>query len=111
MKKYKGILNYLFAILGGALVGLGESWIMIPLKLTTGGFNGIGMLMYYIFDIPVYIVSLALNIPLFFVATKMLGIKYSLRTLLSMLSLSLMLGIGANFVPLTNDMLLASIFR
>ena len=40
----------------------------------------------------------------------MLGVKYSFRTLLSMLSLSLMLNVGASWTPLTSDMLLASIF-
>lgn len=110
LKKFKELLKYLFAIVGGALVGIGEAWILIPLKLTTGGFNGIGMLIYYIFDIPVYLVSLILNIPLFLVAIKILGVKYSIRTLLSMLSLSAMLGVATNWTPLTNDMMLASVF-
>lgn len=108
--KLEDFVKYLFAIIGGALVGIGESWVLIPLKLTTGGFNGIGMLAYYIFGIPVFVVSLLLNIPLFLVSMKMLGVKYSFRTLLSMLSLSLMLNVGASWTPLTSDMLLASIF-
>lgn len=110
MKKLDELFKYLLAIIGGALVGIGEAWVLIPLKLTTGGFNGISMLMYYIFDIPVFLFSLILNIPLFFIAIKMLGAKYSVRTLLSMLSLSLMLKVGAGWLPLTNDLLLASIF-
>ena len=108
--KLEDFVKFLFAIIGGALVGIGESWVLIPLKLTTGGFNGIGMLAYYIFGIPVFVVSLVLNIPLFLVSMKMLGVKYSFRTLLSMLSLSLMLNVGASWTPLTSDMLLASIF-
>ena len=110
LKKIDEFAKYLLAIIGGALVGIGEAWIMIPLKLTTGGFNGIGMLMYYIFNVPVFAVSLLLNIPLFLVSLKMLGVKYSVRTLLSMLSLSLMLKVGANLPALTSDFLLASIF-
>lgn len=95
---------------GGALVGIGEVWLLVPLKLTTGGFNGIGMLMYYILDIPIYLVSLFLNIPLFLVATKVLGVKYSLRTLVSMLSLSWTLNVCASWSPLTSDILLATLF-
>lgn len=110
MKKLEDLFKYFLAIIGGALVGIGESWILIPLKLTTGGFNGIGMLVFYTFGIPVSLVSLILNIPLFLVATKMLGIKYSLRTFMSMISLSLMLSVAANWTPLTNDMILASVF-
>ncbi len=109
-KTSKEILNYIFAILGGCLVGIGEAWVLIPLKLTTGGFNGIGMLAYYLWGIPVGLVSIVLNLPLFFVSLKMLGIKYSVKTLISMLVTSLMLEVAANWTPLTNDMLLAAVF-
>lgn len=110
MKKIDELVKCFLAIIGGALVGIGEAWVLIPLKLTTGGFNGIGMLIYYIFGVPVFIVSLLLNIPLFLISIKMLGTRYSFRTLLSMLTLSLMLNVGANWVPLTNDLLLAAVF-
>ncbi len=110
MKGLNDFFKCVLAIIGGMLVGIGEAWVLIPLKLTTGGFNGISMMLYYIFDIPTAIVSLILNIPLFLVSIKMLGVKYSFRTLLSMLSLSLMLSIANSWEPLTNDMFLASIF-
>ena len=110
MKKIDELVKCFLAIIGGALVGIGEAWVLIPLKLTTGGFNGIGMLIYYIFGVPVFVVSLLLNIPLFLISIKMLGARYSFRTLLSMLTLSLMLNVGANWVPLTSDLLLASVF-
>ena len=48
--KLEDFVKFLFAIIGGALVGIGESWVLIPLKLTTGGFNGIGMLAYNKYD-------------------------------------------------------------
>ena len=110
MVKKDELLKFVLAAIGGILVGIGEAWILIPLKLTTGGFNGISMLVYYLFDIPVYIISLLLNIPLFLVAIKVLGFKYSFRTLFSMLSLSLALNIASSWLPLTTDMFLATIF-
>lgn len=110
MNKLENFIKCMLAIAGGILVGMGEVWLLIPLKLTTGGFNGIGMLLYYLLNIPVSVVSICLNLPLFLVSFKMLGKSYSLRTLLSMLSLSLTLQIGTNWTPLTNDMFLASVF-
>ena len=109
-KNIKEIINYILAIIGGCLVGIGEAWALIPLKLTTGGFNGIGMLMYYLWQIPVGLVSILLNLPLFLVSTKILGVKYSVRTLVAMLFTSLALEVATDFTPLTNDMLLAAIF-
>lgn len=111
MKKgIKEIVNYIFAILGGCLVGIGEAWVLIPLRLTTGGFNGIGMLVYYIWNIPVGFVSILLNLPLFFISLKMLGAKYSFRTLIAMIVTSFMIEVATNWTPLTDDMLLAAIF-
>ena len=111
MKKgIKEIVNYILAILGGCLVGIGEAWVLIPLRLTTGGFNGIGMLVYYIWNIPVGFVSILLNLPLFFISLKMLGAKYSFRTLIAMVVTSFMIEVATNWTPLTDDMLLAAIF-
>ena len=98
-KSTKEILNYIFAILGASLVGLGEAWLLIPLKLTTGGFNGISMLVYYLFEMPVGLVSILLNLPLFFVSLKMLGIKYSFKTLIAMLITSLTIEVASKLVP------------
>lgn len=108
--KIKIIYSYILAILGGTLVGIGEAWIHIPLKLTTGGFNGIGMIIFYLFGIPVGLFSLLLNIPLFFVSMKMLGKEYSIKTLVAMVTTSLMIEVASMWSPLTDDMLLASIF-
>lgn len=111
MKKVaKEVYFYILSILGGMLVGIGEAWVLIPLKLTTGGFNGIGMLLYYLMGIPVGLVTIALNLPLFFVSLKMLGAKYSFKTLIAMMVTSLMLEVAGNWTPLTSDMLLAAVF-
>ena len=110
MKKAKELVNYFFVIIGAALVGIGEAWILIPLKLTTGGFNGLGMLAYYLYGISVGLVSIILNLPLFLVSIKVLGIKYSFRTLIAMLVTSGTLEIASLWHPLTNDMFLASMF-
>ncbi len=104
------ILKYLFAILGGAVVGIGAGWMLLPLKLSTGGFSGIATLLHYLLHIPAGYVTMALNIPLFLIAIKMLGVQYSVRTLMSMLSLSVMLTVSEAWKPLTSDLILASIF-
>lgn len=104
------ILKYLFAILGGAVVGIGAGWMLLPLKLSTGGFSGIATLLHYLLHIPAGYVTMALNIPLFLIAIKMLGVQYSVRTLMSMISLSVMLTLSESWSPLTSDLILASIF-
>lgn len=104
------IKRCILAILGGAIVGISCGWILIPLKLSTGGFSGLATLMYYTFNWPAGIVTLIMNIPLFIFATKSFGFKYSGRTFLSMVALSVTLTISEQWKPLTDDFILASIF-
>ncbi len=106
----KEIKNYLFAIIGGALVGIGAGWVLLPLKLTTGGFSGIATLFYYLLGIPAGLVTLCLNVPLFLVSLKMLGFHYSFRSLMSMIALSVALEWAQAWTPLTDDFILASVF-
>ena len=109
-ERIRDFLNFLYTILGACLVGIGEAWILIPLKLTTGGFNGISMLFFYLCKIPLGITSIILNLPLFLISLKVLGVKYSIRTLIAMLVTSAMLEFAGEWSNLTSDMLLASVF-
>lgn len=104
------LLKYLLAVIGGILVGIATGWILLPLKLSTGGFGGLATLIYYLFNIPAGWVSLGLNIPLYLIAIKVFGFRYSFRTLLSMISVSVAIELSEMWGPLTNDMILASIF-
>ena len=108
--KIKNFLNYVYTFIGGVLVGIGEGWVLIPLKLTTGGFNGIAMLAYYLCNVPVGLASILLNIPLFLISLKILGVKYSIKTLLAMITSSFVMEISYSWVSLTSDMLLAAVF-
>lgn len=110
MKKFDEIGKLLLGIIGASIVGIAEAWILIPTKLTTGGINGIGMLLYYLQGVPVALFSVIMNIPIFLLGLKKLGKDYCFKSLVCMLALSLMLMVGAEWKPLTDDLLLASIF-
>ena len=103
-------MKYFLAIFGGVLVGIGTGWILLPMKLSTGGVGGIATLIYYVFHIPAGWMALALNIPLFLIAIKVFGFRYSFRTFLSMVATSVAIEVASSFNPLTGDMILASIF-
>lgn len=108
--KSKEVKKYVLAILGGIIVGVGVGLLLLPLKLSTGGLSGISTLLYYLLNVNAGITTLILNIPLFIIAIKMFGINYSIRTLCSMGALSVTLMLLENISPLTNDLLLASLF-
>ena len=49
----KEIEKCILSIIGGILVGVATGWILLPLKLSTGGFSGIATLVYYLFHIQI----------------------------------------------------------
>lgn len=82
---------------------------LIPNEIAAGGFTGIGQLVNSAIDVNVGTVSIVLNIPLFLLSMRRLGLSFGIRSLIAMLGLSLTI----DYVPLpaaTNDLLLATVF-
>lgn len=82
---------------------------LIPNEIAAGGFTGIGQLVNSVIDVNIGTVSIVLNIPLFVLSMRRLGLSFGIRSLIAMLGLSLTI----DYVPLpaaTNDLLLATVF-
>ena len=60
-------------ILGTMIMAIGIDLFLVPSKLSTGGFSGIGTVLYYLWRIPVGTTTIILNIPLFVLAFLKLG--------------------------------------
>lgn len=109
-KNIKLIWDYIVLIIGGILFGIAVEYVLLPLKITTGGFSGIATLAHYLLEIPTEITLIALNIPAFLITAKFLGIKFGLRSLIGMFASSVGVVIGRQFGTLTADMMLAALF-
>ncbi|AJD91287.1 hypothetical protein JMA_19700 [Jeotgalibacillus malaysiensis] len=107
------IKNIFFIILGAAVFSFGIVHFNIQNNLAEGGFTGITLLLYFIFDLKPSITNLLLNIPVFIVGWKLLGLRSFLYTLLGTLSVSLFLELFYIYqfsIPLSNDLFLAALF-
>ncbi len=98
MKNVKNYINInelfqdiIFIIIGTYLVSFGINFFLLPLKLTTGGVSGIGTILYYLFNIPLGVTTIVLNIPLFILSLKKLGLKSSIKTICATILLSVFL--------------------
>ncbi|QWL83500.1 Transporter [Streptococcus sp. ZB199] len=72
MFKFKDILAIIF---GAGIFSFGIYFLVIPFHFYEGGATGITLITYYLFKIPVSIMNLLINIPLFVLAWKLLGKK------------------------------------
>ena len=85
MFKFKDILSI---ILGAGIFSFGIYFLVIPFHFYEGGATGITLITYYLFKIPVSIMNLLINIPLFILAWKLLGKKSLYLSLLGTFSVS-----------------------
>lgn len=108
--KNSKIKDIILTIIGAMIMAIGVSLFLLPNRLSTGGFSGIATITYYLFQIPMGIVILVANIPVFIIALKKIGTKFFLKSILGTVSLSIFIDIFDKIQPLTNDKFLASIY-
>jgi uncharacterized membrane-anchored protein YitT (DUF2179 family) len=68
---------------GSVLIALGANGILVPLKLGSGGFVGLSMVLHYLLPfIPLSLVYLLVNLPVYFLGYKAVGKRFMLYSLL-----------------------------
>lgn len=82
MKLKKLTIELLKIICGTVIMATGTGLLLVPNKLSTGGFSGIATVFYYLLGLPVGTMTLILNIPLFIYAYIKLGKRFILRSLI-----------------------------
>ena len=71
---------YAMLTLAGTLMALGIYVFVLPCSVVAGGIGGLSNILYYTFNLPVSIGSIALNAPLLIAALFKLKKSYSVRT-------------------------------
>ncbi|OCL25474.1 hypothetical protein U472_14095 [Orenia metallireducens] len=105
------IYDYFWITIGSIITAAGLVMFLIPNKIAAGGVSGLSTVIYYLFGLPVGMVSLAINIPLFIIGVKEMGAKFGIRTLYGIFLLSFGIDLLNPYLPvLTHDPLLASIY-
>lgn len=85
-EKTKEILtDILFDIAAGILIAIGTYNFATAAKFPMSGFNGIGMIFYHLWGLPIGTVVLVLNIPTAIVCYKALGKEFMLKSAKSIL--------------------------
>ena len=107
----KGVYEFLGVTLGVFLTALGLDMFLIPNKIAAGGVSGIATILHFLFHLPVGMVMLVLNIPLFLMGIYRLGLGFGFRSLYGTLALSIIIDVLAPVVPVpTHDILLAGLY-
>lgn len=103
--------SYFMILVGSAVYALGIQLFFRPVQLVSGGVTGIAMVINLVTNLPVGVMIIVLNIPLFIVAFKKFGFKFMLSSLVGMVGTSVFIDLFSfiNF-QMTDDPLLSSIY-
>ncbi|MDA7848298.1 YitT family protein [Sulfurospirillum sp.] len=107
------IKNYLFIILGSLFLGLGVVWFFVPNHLITGGTAGLSLLLHYVTPFTIGTLMIAVNLPLLVIGIKYLGKMFAVRTVITILLISIIIDFFEEILQLKAfvlDTTLAAIF-
>ena len=83
--------DYVLITLGLVSYALGWTTFLLPYKITTGGVTGIAAIIFYATGIPIQWSYFAINVVLLIFALKILGPKFSIKTIYAVFMLTFML--------------------
>ena len=105
------VLDLLGIALGAAVFALGTQGFVMAVKLGGGGVSGMALLAYYLWSLPVGLITGILNVPLLILGWREMGTRFVIRTTFGVIMVSMFLDLfkGLNFVP-TGDVLLGGLY-
>ena len=100
-KQFRSVLKpSLLVIIGSALYALGYNMFVYPNALVTGGITGISTVINYVTDIiPVGVLIIIFNIPIFIIGGKILGWRFLISSAAGMILVSAFIDIFSIFSP------------
>ena len=106
----KAIIEVGGTLIGALIMAFGISSFLLPNQLSSGGLTGIATITYYLLKIPMGVMIMALNVPLFLLAGYRLGKEFFIKSLIGTVSLSIFIDILDKYQPVTTDRFLACIY-
>lgn len=114
MKKGKAIdivIKYTKVFIGSALYAVGFQFFMYPHSIVPGGISGIAMIINYLTQLPVGVLTIILNIPLFIVAWRKMGLSFVISSMIGLVLTSVMIDLLSMVsFEVTDQILLACIY-
>lgn len=106
----KRIINFAAIIAGSAVMGAGLGLFLIPAQIAPGGISGLSTVFHYLTGLPTGFIMLIINIPIFIIGALNFSKKYIGISFFGMIMLSIFIEIFSLIKPITEDVILASVF-
>ena len=104
------LTKYCLIVLGCVIYAVGFQFFCYPNAITTGGVVGMAMIINQLTKLPVGVMTIAMNVPLFLIAWRHFGLDFLIGSLVGMGLSSLMVDFCATFgIVATDDPMLAAL--
>lgn len=107
---WKKLRSYRLIIAGNAMIAMAVSIFFAPNKIIIGGASGIAIIIHYTLDLKLSLANALINAVLLFMAFLCFGWKFILKTVFSIVSLTIFMEVFSYILPVTDNMMLATIF-
>lgn len=103
-------IDILVDIVGGVLIAIGTYNFAAAAEFPMVGFNGIGLILYHLFGLPIGTVAFVLNIPVAIACFKILGRDFFIRSIRTIVITSVIMDVVAPKFPVYDgDLMLSAI--
>ena len=106
----KKAIDYICIISGALFVALGVNVFLVPVGISTGGVSGIGTVLYYTVNIPLWVTTVIANAVLFIFGNRTLDKNACFKTIWGIVFLTVFLAATQNVPAFTDDILISSVF-
>ena len=91
--------DYFIMAVGLTIFALSWTLFLVPAKITGGGISGLAAVIYYSTKIPIGLTFFVINVVLVVLAIKVLGANFGIKTIFSMVVITILFSIPQEFFP------------
>ncbi|AMO32228.1 YitT family protein [Lysinibacillus sp. fkY74-1] len=106
----ENIVDYVYVIVGAAVIAIGFNVFLLPNQVASGGVSGISTILHGLFGWNPGIVQYAFNIPLFIAGVLLLGKKFGIKSFIGTITLPFIVLLTNSWEPWTDNPLLGALF-
>lgn len=101
--------SYAVIAIGTFFMAVGTNVVYEPMSMVTGGFSGIGIILRHFVPVPLWVVTMVLNLPLFILAARKYGMAFVQKTIYATACFSLALALVPELPVAHEDYLMAAL--
>ncbi|MEG2381052.1 MAG: YitT family protein [Oscillospiraceae bacterium] len=102
--------KYTEIIIGAIIMGFALDLFLVPAQITAGGVGGVATILNHLFQMPISLLIIIINIPLFVVGALNFKMDFLYASILGTGVMSISAEVFTFLSPLTNDIILSSVF-